>query len=193
MQICLMQLLVLLLMGLLTAGCSDDLANGDSDGNTNNDGSANDDGSANIDGGDTLQRTDGGSFSDDFQECTGLFETARNTRGPADLIIAIDNTPSMYNEIEEVRANMNRFSEMVEEDGLDLHIVLISCYSLDCLRQDNWHTICIDPPVGAADACQEGGDNLDDSIEPEFLHVDSSVESTKGFESIIDTHADWGH
>ncbi|HUU00683.1 MAG TPA: hypothetical protein VM425_04485 [Myxococcota bacterium] len=185
MRVCSIRLLVLLLMGLLTTGCSDDLANGSSDGDS--------DGSANNDAGDSIQRTDGGSFSDEFEECTGLFETARNTRGPADLIIAIDNTPSMYNEIEEVRANMNRLSQMVAEEGLDLHIVLISCYTLDCLRQDNWHTICIDPPVGAADACRESGDHLDDSHPPEYLHVDSSVESTKGLESIIDTHGDWGH
>lgn len=178
------RLVVLLLSGLLIAGCSDhsvgdpDGSNGDLDGNG---------------GGDSIQRTDGGSFSDEFQECTSVWETARNTRGPADVILAIDNTPSMYNEIEEVRANMNRFSQMVAEEGLDLHIVLISCYTLDCLRQDNWHTICIDPPVGVADACQESGDHLDDSVPPEYLHVNSSVESTKGLESIVDTHGEWGH
>lgn len=179
-----MRCLILLLSGLLVSGCSDGSGSGEPDGSSDVDGSG---------GGDSIQRTDGGSYSDEFMQCTSVWETARNTRGPADLVLAIDNTPSMYNEIEEVRANMNRFSQMVAEEGLDLHIVLISCYTLDCLRQDNWHTICIDPPVGAADACQESGDHLDDSLPPEYLHVDSSVESTKGLESIVDTHADWGH
>ena len=182
------RLVILLLSGLLISGCSDHSVDNPDGSNGDLDGSSSDDG-----GGDSIQRTDGGQFSDEFQECTSVWETARNTRGPADVILAIDNTPSMYNEIEEVRANMNRFSQMVEEEGLDLHIVLISCYTLDCLRQDNWHTICIDPPLGAADACQESGDHLDDSVPPEYLHVNSSVESTKGLESIVDTHGEWGH
>ena len=169
---------------LVLAGCSDSGA-----GDTDSDGNGGDpDGGGS--GSDSITHTDGGSFTDDFEECAIYDETARNTRGPADVVIAIDNTPSMYNEIEEVRANMNRFSSLVEEQGLDLHIVLVSCFTEECLRQDNWHTICVDPPVGAADACGEEA-NEDDSNPPGYLHVDSSVESRKTLESIVDTHAQW--
>jgi len=180
-----------LVLALFVVACSDSTGdNGDdpgADGNTSDT-----DGSTPVDGGeDDVTLTDGGSFSDAFDECTALAETAANTRGPADVIIAIDNTPSMYNEIEEVRANMNRFSEMVVNEGLDLNIVVIACYTEDCLRQSSWHTICIDPPVGADGACLDTG-NLDDSRPPHYLHVNSSVESTKGLLSILDTHDQWG-
>ena len=176
------------------AGCSDNAANGDVDGGQDLDGV---DGSSAGDGedgsqtGDDVQQTDGGTFSDQFEECAAVTELATNTRGPADVIIAVDNTPSMYNEIEEVRANLNHFSQMVQDDGLDLHIILISCLTEDCLNSNNWHTICIDPPVGAEGACQPGA-NTDDSTDHEYLHVNSKVESRKGLESIVDTHDQWG-
>ncbi|MBW2700522.1 MAG: hypothetical protein JRF33_06850 [Deltaproteobacteria bacterium] len=178
-----------LVCALSFGACSDDTAGNDVDG-------GGDDGSSNVsDGGDAgetgdVQRTDGGSFSDDFNECVSVAETATNTRGPADVIIAVDNTPSMYNEIEEVRANLNRFSDMVVAEGLDLHIVLIGCFSDDCLNSTNWHTICIDPPLGTEGACDEAG-NTDDSNPPNFLHVNSKVESTWGLLSIIDTFDQW--
>lgn len=133
---------------------------------------------------------EGGVFSSDFDSCAAVTETALNTRGPADVIIAIDNTPSMANEIEEVRANMNRLSEMVSNQGLDLNIILISCFSENCLKQSHWHTICIDPPVGAEGACGES-EYTDDSNLPNYLHVDESIESVKALENIVSTHKQW--
>ena len=65
------RLMFLLLSGLLVSGCSDHSV-GDPDGSSSDqDGSSLDDG-----GGDSIQRTDGGSFSDEFQECTSVWETA---------------------------------------------------------------------------------------------------------------------
>jgi hypothetical protein len=128
----------------------------------------------------------------DFEECAAVSETAVNTRGPADIIFAIDNTPSMYNEIEMVRANMNRFSEMVEAEGLDLHIALVSCRTEACLDHPSgteWYIICIDPPVGAEGACETA--DTDDSVPPEYLHVDERVESLKALENIADTYGQW--
>ena len=55
-----------------------------------------------------------------FDGCVSVSETATAGRGPADVIFVIDNTPSMEDEIEEVRANMNAFSQMVADEGLDL-------------------------------------------------------------------------
>ncbi len=178
-----------------TTGCSDSVENGTSDGTGTGgeqsaSGQSGSSGQPDTAGGPAPVKTDGGVYADAFVECTAYAETAQNTRGPADVVIAIDNTPSMYNEIEEVRANMNRLSEMVGEEGLDLHIVLVSCFSEGCLKQSNWHTICIDPPVGTDGACSSQG-NGDDSNLPGFLHVDENVESRKALENIIDAHSEW--
>jgi len=121
-----------------------------------------------------------------FDECVGVNESARNMRGPADVVFAIDNTPSMYNEIEELRANMNRFSDMVEAEGLNLNIVLVACRTEECIGDhDNWYTVCIDPPVGSG-ACPD-----DDSNPPQYLHVDNRIESLKALENIVGTYSDW--
>lgn len=185
-------LVLMFFFSLACFACSSSSTPGLSDGAEDQDASMDDGGNSTTDGGDTsgsdITKTDGGSFSDDFEQCTAVNETAQNTRGPADVIIAIDNTPSMYNEIEEVRANMNRFSQMVQDEGLDLHIILISCRSGDCLSNTNWHTICVEPPVGKLGACE---DDTDDSNPPIYLHVNSKVESRKGLESIVDTYAQW--
>jgi hypothetical protein len=131
-------------------------------------------------------------FSDalDFDGCVAVEEEATLGRGPADVIFVIDNTPSMGDEIEDVRANMNAFSQMVIDDGLDLHIVLISCQHDDCGAHEDWHGICIDAPVGAVDGCIEGGPYAD-SNEPNYLHVSEPVPSTKGLFTVIDTYDRW--
>jgi hypothetical protein len=120
-----------------------------------------------------------------FEECTAVAESAKPLRGPADIVIAIDNTPSMENEIAEVRANMNRLSAMVAAKGLDLNIVLVSCLTEDCLRQSGWFTICVDPPVGSG-ACP-----ADDSNPPNYLHVNQRIESLKALQRVVGTYAQW--
>lgn len=171
-------LLMLQMALVLLLACSGYTTDGDGDG----DGDGDSDGDSDADG-----DTDADA---DFEECVALAETADNTLGPADVVIAIDNTPSMSDEIEEVRANMNRFSRMVEERGLNMHIVLIACSTADCLMSDRWHAICIDPPVGAEGACAAG---TDDSNPPDYLHVNRSIPSTKGFGRVVETFAEWQH
>lgn len=120
-----------------------------------------------------------------FEECTSVAESAKPLRGPADIVIAIDNTPSMENEIEEVRLNMNRLSAMVAAEGLDLNIVLVSCLTEACLQHSGWFTICVDPPVGA------GTCPADDSLPPSYLHVDQRIESVKALQRIVGSYASW--
>jgi len=184
-------ILVLLILGMPWCGGK---SNGtETDGTTDTDG-VSPDGTDSLPGdtvpGDTV--ADDTVIRPDFEECAALSETATNTRGPADIIFAIDNTPSMYNEIEMVRSNMNRFSEMVEAEGLDLHIALVSCRTEECLDRDGgpeWYIICIDPPVGAEGACEVA--DTDDSVPPEYLHVDVRIESLKALENIAGSYSQW--
>ncbi len=132
----------------------------------------------------------GSDLGIDFLECVGVTEVASNRRGPADVIFVIDNTPSMYNEIEMVRANMNELSDMVEAEGLDLHIVMISCLPGDCGTHDDWFGICIDPPVGADGGCPEGGP-WNDTNPPGYLHISEPIPSTKGLSKAIETYDLW--
>lgn len=123
-----------------------------------------------------------------FDECAAVAEFAHNIYQPLDVIIAVDNTPSMYNEIQEVRENLGRFSQMVSDQGFDMRVVMISCRSQECLVHEEcdtppcWHTICIPPPLGVEGGCEEGAD---DTNLPEFLHLDSMMPSLKSLERII--------
>lgn len=169
--------LVLAAAGLF--GCGDE-ASDDGDG-SGSDGEVSD---GDVSTGEVDDRVD----RPEFEECASVSETAVNTRGPADVILAIDNTPSMYNEIEMVRANMNRFSAMVEAEGLDLHVALVSCRTQECTGHDNWFGICIDPPLGAAGACAA---ETDDSQPPDYLHVEERIESLKAYESLMNAYPQW--
>jgi hypothetical protein len=109
-------------------------------------------------------------------------QTAGNEYQPADVIFAIDNSPSMGDEIEEVRANMYAFSKSVADKGLDMNVVLISCRPGDC-DKDQFLGICIDPPFGGGAGCP-----ADDSNPPAYLHISTRVPSTKGLQWIVNNY-----
>lgn len=127
--------------------------------------------------------------SDDFDECAAVNETAKNEYQPLDIIFTIDNTPSMLDEINEVRANMNLFSERIIESGLDANIILVSCLPGDCMN-NKFHGICIDAPLGAQDGCV-GDEPYEDTNLPQYLHVSTRVASVKGLGITVNTFEDW--
>lgn len=169
------------------SGAGGDGASGDGSGD-----GASEDGSGGGTGDDGAGGAGDGATGDDdvvmFDECAAIAETAHPIMEPADVIIAVDNTPSMFNEIAEVRENLGRFSAMVRERGLDMRVVLISCRTEECLVHREcdtppcWHTICIPPPLGSPDGCATGGD---DTNLPDFLHVDQVMPSLKSLERIV--------
>ena len=123
-----------------------------------------------------------------FQKCAAVTETAKNTYQPVDIIFAIDNSPSLLDEINATRANMNKFSQQITSSGLDAHIVLISCLPDDCTNP-KFHSICIDPPLGKTGGCT--GPTYGDSNPPNYNHVSVKVPSTKGLSLIVSTYAQW--
>jgi hypothetical protein len=110
-------------------------------------------------------------------ECASLSQTAKNKLRPADVIMAIDNGPSMQENIDAVRANLNAFSQKIVDSGVDTRIVLLSAaLDPDAVSMatvlggssGGWRAICIDAPLGS-------GNCPDDSNAPNFLHVDEEV------------------
>jgi hypothetical protein len=140
--------------------------------------------------GDGTGSGDGGGGGGDlpFQSCASVTETAKNTFQPVDIVIIIDNSPSMLDELNATRANMNKFSKTISGSGLDHHIVLISCLPGDC-DNDKFHGICIDPPLGKTGGCT--AQPPADTNLPRFMHVSIKVPSTKGLERTISTHGQW--
>ncbi len=167
------------------SGSSDD-PDGGSDGDVDGDSDTDGDGDG-----------DGDTDSDTFDECASVAEEAHPGMGPVDIIFAIDNSPSLEDEIEEVRVNMNAFSQQIVDAGIDAHIVVISCLPGDCGNSgggDNtFYGICIDPPLGAADGCQEETDGgvTDDDNPPLYTHVSIRVPSVKALEWIVEQYPEY--
>ncbi|MDJ0765080.1 MAG: hypothetical protein QNJ97_19010 [Myxococcota bacterium] len=127
--------------------------------------------------------------TDSFEECVAVNELAENVFQPLDIVFTIDNTPSMLDEINEVRENMNHFSNEIIQSGLDVRIILISCLPGEC-DNDKFHGICIDPPLGDEGGCPEDGPYSDTNL-PTYLHVSERVPSVKGLERTIETYPQW--
>jgi hypothetical protein len=148
-----------------------------------------------LDGGDgdgsaATAGTGGGASDATFEGCVATGEIAENTYQPADIIFAVDNSPSMRDEIEWTRQNLNEFSQAIADQGIDPRIVMISCLPGDCDGHPNNHGICVAPPLGAAGGCPDGGPYADNNP-PKYLHIDLRIPSQKGLERIIDTYDDW--
>lgn len=125
-----------------------------------------------------------------FEGCVAVGEVAKNTFQPADVIFAVDNSPSMRDEIEWTRQNLNAFSQKIADEGLDPHIVMISCLPGDCDGHPNNWGICVDDPLGALGGCPDGGPYAD-SNPPAYVHIDLRIPSQKALSRIIDTYDQW--
>jgi hypothetical protein len=151
-------------------------------------------GGAFLDGGDSGtgggSSGSGGASDASFEGCVATGAVAENTYTPADVIFAVDNSPSMRDEILWTRENLNSFSKTIAEKGIDPRIVMISCLPGDCDGHSNNHGICVDAPLGAPGGCPDGGPYADNNP-PGYLHIDLRIPSQKAFNQIISTYADW--
>ena len=125
--------------------------------------------------------------SSDFKKCMAVSAAAKPVYRPVDIVFTIDNTPSMHDEIEQLRANLNAFSQKIMSTGIDVRIVLNSCLEGQCDHW-NWYGICVGPPLGKACACEAAAD---DSNPPHYLHVNQSIPSHKGLNRTILTYQSW--
>jgi hypothetical protein len=132
------------------------------------------------------------------ESCGAISQQATNERRPADIIIAVDNSGSMEDEIAFVRENLNAFSQQIVDSGVDVRIVLISApfgappedegdepfdFDADDDMDENLG-ICIDPPLGSG-ACPA------DSQPPRYAHVAVEVGSHDALNLFIDTFSQW--
>jgi hypothetical protein len=138
----------------------------------------------------------GGQLFDDagtggfFEGCVSVGGVAHNTAGPATVVLFIDNSPSMRDEILWTRDNMNIFSQTVQAAGLDLRVVVIACMEGgDCEGHEGAWGICIPEPLGAVGGCETLP--YDDTNLPGYLHIDVRIPSQKGFDRVLDTYDQW--
>jgi hypothetical protein len=129
--------------------------------------------------------------------CASISKQAENQRRPADIIIAVDNSGSMREEIAFVRERLNAFSQQIIDSGVDVRIILISApygpapvptgdEDDDSDEGDSGddNGICIAPPLGSG-MCPL------DTKAPRYFHVPREVSSNDALELFVRTFPQW--
>jgi hypothetical protein len=142
-------------------------------------------------------------------ECAGVTNRAEKQEGgKADIIFALDNSGSMFEEAIAVQVNMNTFSQLITDSQIDAHVVVISSGPppppASC-APDDWvcalgaigsgvialatgNGVCIDPPLGLPGACPDGDET---NIPEGFMHWRQEVGSHDALAQIQNTFSGW--
>lgn len=113
-------------------------------------------------------------------ECTELVEQADVGLAGADIIIVIDNSQSMSNEIAAVQAEMNAFSQQIIAADVDPHVVMISGF-----EHNSDSGICVPGPLGSG-LCPQADHNP-----PTYWRVGQWVGSHSSLSRVVETYAEY--
>jgi hypothetical protein len=95
-------------------------------------------------------------------------EAVPGLESQVDVVLVIDNSGSMYDEIEAIRRNINdNFATLLQESGVDYRVLLLSQYGVGDAR------VCVEPPLAGA-PCSAG---LAPALHQRFFHYDLVIES----------------
>lgn len=97
---------------------------------------------------------------------------------PADIIMVIDNSLSMFDEVASVQASMYDFVHAVTSSGVDIRVILISGDASEDIG------VCIPAPVGS-------GSCPDDENLPLYRHVPHHIASTNALQVLLSTYEEW--
>lgn len=115
------------------------------------------------------------------EECAGYDEQAQNGTQPTDIIIAVDQSSSMNEEVIFVQEQLNAFSQQIVAAMIDVHVILIVEKPGG---PEGENPVCVPPPLAGPDCA----DN-----EPMFKHVNQHVDSNNAWEMIVETYPQYSH
>ncbi|RYZ04861.1 MAG: hypothetical protein EOO73_22045 [Myxococcales bacterium] len=123
----------------------------------------------------------GGSGGGD-PACATVPVTAMVTRAPVDIIVVIDNSGSMQEEIDAVEKNINvNFANILQSSGVDYRVILISRHE----RSGRKTSICVTAPLSANTACPPTPDLP--AFTERFYQYSLKVESLNSLVLVVDT------
>ena len=114
----------------------------------------------------------------DEMPCMETVSEAEEVVLPADIVIVVDNSSSMWDEAASVQAPMQDFVGILQGSGIDAHVIMISADSTAEVG------VCVPAPVGSGECPAD--ENL-----PVYRHVVWNVGSKNALELILVTHPDW--
>lgn len=115
---------------------------------------------------------DGGTPDAPVQACAGTSVKAELATLPADIIWIVDNSNSMRDEIDAVRAGINAFAAQLAASSIDYHLVMLS--QRGSTENGKLHPICVPEPLAGPDC---GDSNR-------FLHANFAKDGIKSVQPL---------
>lgn len=119
------------------------------------------------------------------EDCAAFSATGKVVQKPADIIVVVDNSPSMVDETNAVQDNLNDFSQQIVGAGIDIRVLLMTAYPDPNAAESIDTGVCIEPPLGG------GGCPLEDDNQPIFAHMQQIIGSEHALAKILSTHQNW--
>lgn len=112
--------------------------------------------------------------------CGGGNTSAAQVKVPVDIVIVIDNSPSMDDDIEAVQERLNDdLAAILEESNLDYRVIIVSRFGDESTAisssPGSAANICIGAPLGANSCNNPNNETL--VLNPPFYHFSAEIES----------------
>jgi hypothetical protein len=112
--------------------------------------------------------------------CASTSADAALVKEPVDIILVVDNSGSMDNELESVEANINQnFGTILSASDIDYRLIVLSRH-----RNDDNTSLCITEPLSTLASCPADAPGVSDR----FFHYSTKVESDDSFDLLLDTY-----
>lgn len=127
--------------------------------------------------------TDGGTPFDRDGACAVVSSQATLEKKAVDIILVIDNSGSMADEIKSVQNNINvNFAQIIAASGLDYRVIVLSKHG----KADPDESICISPPLSGNTTCNPPASKPTNTAN--FFHYSQEIDSHNSLAQIIATY-----
>jgi hypothetical protein len=131
---------------------------------------------------------DGPSQEQDPPTCLIQQASATLVRQPVDIVLLLDNSGSMSDELGAVEANINvNFASILANSDVDYRVILISRHRQEPRdeSEEASTSICVSSPLSGLEDCSEADAPVGTN---QFFQYSTKLESTDSFDVLIDTY-----
>ncbi len=114
---------------------------------------------------------DGSGAGSGVARCGSVVAVADRTLHGADIIVAIDSSGSMYEEMEFTEAHMNDLAARIDDAGIDARLIVLG-------------ELCLEPPLGS-------GHCPGDASPPGYVHLPEPIGSHDALSAIVERHSEY--
>lgn len=106
-------------------------------------------------------------------------------RGPVDIVLIADNSPSMVTELTALESGLGDFAEQLEDENVDYRLILLSRFrtAARTAAASTNSALCLTRPLGGLAACPAAAP----AASQRFLHYDVTVGESDSFDRLLDT------